>query len=78
MAIGASENPDRNDRFEALLTIKEVADLLKVSERHVQNLVRRGDIAKPVRFGRSTRFRPCDIRRLLNGDSDEGLKNQAI
>ena len=79
MAIGESKDRENEERIEELLTRKEVADLLKVSERHVQNLVRRGEFPKPINLGRRVLFRPRDIRRFLNGGADEGgLMNQAI
>ena len=79
MAIGGSENQDKDNDLEALLTTKEVAALLKVSERHVQNLVKDGTLPKPMLLGRCVPFRTPDIRRFLNGKADEGgLMNQAI
>lgn len=77
MAIGESKDHNNDDRVDAFLTTKEVAALLKVSERHVQNLVRIGTLPKPILLGRNVRFRPKDIRRFINGD-DGDLKNQAI
>ena len=61
-----------------LLTTKEVARLTKTSERHVQNLVSKGEFPKPIKLGRSVRFRLSDIRKVLNGDDDKPLSNQAI
>ena len=77
MAIGESKDRENEERIEELLTTREVADLLKVSERHVQNLVKHGTLPKPIVLGRSVRFRPRDIRRFLNG-GEGGLMNQAI
>lgn len=79
MAIGESKDRENEERIEAWLTTKEVAALLKVSPRHVQNLVKNGTLPKPMLLGRSVRFRTPDIRRFLNGKADEGgLMNQAI
>jgi excisionase family DNA binding protein len=69
---------DEKNELHALLTTKEVADLWKVSTRHVQNMVKNGSISGVVWLGRSVRFRQREIRRILNGDSDDGLRNQAI
>jgi hypothetical protein len=41
MTIGESKDRENEERIEELLTTKQVADLFKVSERHIQNLVRR-------------------------------------
>ena len=78
MSIGELANQSTTNELNSLLTTQEVADLLKVTTRHVQNLVNQGLISGPVRLGRSVRFRQRDIRRVLNGDSEEGLRNQAI
>jgi excisionase family DNA binding protein len=64
--------------LEPMLTTQDVADLFKVSERHVRNLIKSKQLPKPLKFGRSARFRRLDISRILNGDVDEGLRNQAI
>jgi excisionase family DNA binding protein len=52
---------------EILLTKKEVATRLNISERHVQNLMKREGFPKPVRLGRLIRFRPQDVERFING-----------
>lgn len=64
--------------LDAVLTIQDVADLLKVSERHVRNLIKSRQLPTPLKFGRNARFRRSDISRILNGDIDKGLRNQAI
>lgn len=64
--------------LEPMLTTQDVAELLKVSERHVRNLIKSKQLPKPLKFGRNARFRRSDISRILNGDVDEGLRNQAI
>ncbi|MCX7385995.1 MAG: helix-turn-helix domain-containing protein [Planctomycetales bacterium] len=64
--------------LDAMLTTQDVADLLKVSERHVRNLIKSRQLPQPLKFGRNARFRRSDISRILNGDVDEGLRNQAI
>lgn len=61
-----------------LLTTKEVARLFKMSERHVQNLVKKDEFPKPIKLGRSVRFKPSDIQKVLNGEDFKPLKNQAI
>ena len=79
MAIGESKDQKSEERIEELLTRKEVAALCKVSERHIQNLVRRGEFPKPINLGTRVLFRPENIRRFLNGNADNGgLMNQAI
>lgn len=67
-----------SDNLEPTLTTKEVAALLKCSERHVQNAVKRGELPTPIRVGRTVRFPRNDIRNILNGNDFDGLSNQAI
>lgn len=50
-----------------LLTKKEVAQWLNVSERHLQNLMKKEDFPRPVRLGRAIRFCPQKIERWING-----------
>lgn len=64
--------------LETLLTIKEVARFAKCSERHIQNQVRKGKFPQPIRLGRSVRFHPSEIQKVLNGEFSKGLRNQAI
>lgn len=78
MTINKGEVSNQEEELEPLLTTQEVADLMRISDRHVQNLVTRGQLPSPVRLGRSTRFRRAEIRRFLNGDANEGLGNQAV
>lgn len=63
--------------IEPLLTTREVAELMKVSERHIQNQVKAGQLPAPIRLGKSVRFRPEDIRGFMNGDFDPGQRDQA-
>jgi excisionase family DNA binding protein len=49
-----------------ILTIIEVAAMLKVSKRTICNLMVEGNNPLPVlRIGRSVRFRKCDIESWL-------------
>ena len=72
------DNKQNENTMETLLTIGDVAKLMKLSERHIQNMVRDNSFPQPVRIGRTVRFRPSDIRRILNGPSDGEPKNLAI
>ena len=64
--------------LEPMLTTQDVADLFKVSERHVRNLIKSKQLPEPLKFGRNARFRRSDISKILNGDVEQGLRNQAI
>jgi len=48
----------------ALLTVREMADLLKISQKAVYAKVARGQL-KPLRLGRSLRFRPADAAGVM-------------
>ena len=50
---------------EPLLTYRACAHLLGVTDRTVYSLVRRGDLPA-VRFGRSVRIDPADLRRFVD------------
>jgi excisionase family DNA binding protein len=53
-----------------MLTVQDVAGILKVSDDHVYKLVREGRIPA-VRLGRIYRFNAETIARLKRGDLDE-------
>src|SRR4051794_30453846 len=49
-----------------LLNAEEVAAMLGVSERTLWRLLSAGKFPKPVRFGRSTRWRLADVREWID------------
>ncbi|MCB1350036.1 MAG: helix-turn-helix domain-containing protein [Maritimibacter sp.] len=53
------------ERGPALLTPQEVADRLKISLRHVYNLVGAGDLPPPLKVGRLSRWREADLASYL-------------
>ena len=56
-----------------LLSIKDVTDLLRISERSVNRLVDRGELPQPARIGRSVRWRNdqiIDFLMSLTGSSE--------
>ena len=53
---------DVNDR---LVTAKQAAELLQLSELTLRRMVRRGDL-HPIRFGRLVRFNKNDLNKLLS------------
>ena len=74
----SSNKKESCDGLERLLTSKEVSEWAKISERHIQNLIKKGEFPAPIRLGRSIRFKMSDVRTVLNGDFQKGLRNQAI
>ena len=52
-----------------ILTAQEVADLLKVNVRTVQNLLQAGKI-RGVKVGRAWRINKAELFRFINGNSD--------
>jgi len=55
-----------NTETKTLLNAEEVAAMLGVSERTLWRLLSAGRVPKPVRFGRSTRWRLADIEEWIN------------
>ncbi|MCH7870466.1 MAG: helix-turn-helix domain-containing protein [Planctomycetes bacterium] len=49
---------------ERLLTVREVAERLRVSVRTVWTLIARGSL-RPTRIGRCVRIQPAELERLL-------------
>lgn len=49
-----------------LLTKRDVATLLQVSIRHVENLVRDGKLPKPIRLGCHPRWRQHELLRFIS------------
>jgi excisionase family DNA binding protein len=50
-----------------LLTTKQLAQKLGVSERHVYRQLAAGKLPRPVRIGRCIRWDPDDFRDWFNG-----------
>ena len=48
-----------------LLTTADVANVMRVSERHIQELYLSGKLKKVAGLGRSVRFRPSDVVAFL-------------
>ena len=59
---------DDGEELEPLLTSEEVAEILKVSTRHVTKSSAKNSFPSPIRLGRSVRFRASDIRCWIRGD----------
>lgn len=65
LILGMTENPVQPNRSqsksdEPLLTTRELARDLKVTDRTIQNLVYRGEIRK-IQIGRCVRFLKSDV-----------------
>lgn len=61
---GAAAVPNLPASIPKLLTPREAADVLSISERALWELADRGEIAV-VRLGRSTRYSPTDLTTLI-------------
>ena len=61
-------------QIETLLTPKETARLLRVSEMTVYNLARRGALPR-VLIGRAVRYDPADLRAYLDRSKSGGVVN---
>ncbi len=63
--MAADPSPKAPDTaVEPLITYREAAEILGVTERTVSSLVKEGKL-RAVRFGRSVRFDPADIRAFI-------------
>lgn len=59
------EGQMNGDRVERLLTLKEVAEILRLSVRTVWRLIDKKDLPQPVRVGRSVRLFLSDVLTYL-------------
>lgn len=57
--------PDLNDAFPPLMTYRQAAQVLGVTDRTLRTLVHEGRLPA-VRFGRSVRIDPADLRRFID------------
>jgi excisionase family DNA binding protein len=62
--------------IEALLSIDEVAQLLRISESGVYRLARSGELPR-VKVGSRTLFEPHEIRRFIASRRDGVVEEQA-
>ena len=49
-----------------LINVREVAFMLSLGESSIWRHVKNGDLPKPIKIGRSARWRAADIRALVN------------
>jgi excisionase family DNA binding protein len=54
-----------DDRLVDLLTINDVARVLRITRASVYGLIRKGELV-PIRVGQRARFEPADIRAYLD------------
>ncbi len=47
------------------MTSHEVAEMFTCSERHIENLVKRGEFPERMKLGRCVRFRRSDIVQFI-------------
>jgi excisionase family DNA binding protein len=59
------------DDMPELLTIRELATILKVSQRSIWRLVASGQLVEPLRVGGSIRWRRDDIRDWIIGGCEK-------
>ena len=57
---------DKHGEIPELLTIRELATILKVSQRSIWRLVASGQLVEPLRVGGSIRWRHDTIRDWIN------------
>ncbi|MEI7923672.1 MAG: helix-turn-helix domain-containing protein [Planctomycetota bacterium] len=57
-----------------LISASELAEMLHISERTLWRLLSAGQIPKPVRIGRSTRWRANEIRDWIESGCQSGVR----
>lgn len=68
MKENAQRNSDLSERIgDRLVDINQVSSLLSYSHRGVYRLIASGQLPRPVKVGRSTRFYQSDIQAYLQG-----------
>ena len=60
-----------------MLSVRDVAALLKLSTRQVYKLVACGRMPQPLKVGRSTRWRSADIAAWIDGGCGAAETEQA-
>ena len=73
---GADTSRQTVHGIEALLSLDEVVDLLRISESGVYRLVRSGELPR-VKVGNRTLFEPDEIRRFIAGRRDAAERQKA-
>jgi excisionase family DNA binding protein len=53
-----------------LLSTKQLAETLGVSQRHIQRLLASGKLPKPKRIGRCVRWDAEEVKRRLDNDGN--------
>jgi len=62
--LRSDNDPDHGTEVKPLLTYREVAEVLGVTDRTVWELVRKGEL-RNVKVGRSVRIDPADLRQFI-------------
>jgi prophage regulatory protein len=68
--------PKATGRSESILTVEDVASMLRVAKRTVWRLVSTGKIPQPIRYGRNVRWRSADIDLWLELGCPEQARSQ--
>lgn len=69
---GSIEPPRGSTETYQLISKKEVASLLAISQRTVDRLVSAGDIPRPLKVGGCTRFRRIEILNFIHSATTTG------
>src|SRR5262249_13325721 len=70
----AASSPTAANPMRPLLTVPDVAELLRLSPRQVRRLIAEGRLPI-VRLGRAIRIRPQDVEALVAGSGQERARN---
>ena len=74
----APDSSTHQQELPLLLTVKQVADALSVSERHVHKLNNSGRLPRPVRLGRSVRWRREELESWVEAGSPDRARWETL
>ena len=72
MAVTVAAAPPMAERLPLLLTVAEVAEILRTSEKGIYDMAERGKLPGAVHIGRRLLVRRADLLRLIAGRGSSG------
>ena len=69
--------PDPTNSRIALITDKDVADMLQISVRHLHRLKSRGDVIPPVKIGKLTRWNLKEVEQWIRNGCPSSRDNNS-
>lgn len=57
-----------------LLTINEVADVLKFTRKHIYSMIKNGDFPRQIKIGTSSRWKKADLEAWINQKTEATIQ----